>query len=47
MKKDEKLTTIYGTENSQFLITGKKYEVSKSLAETLIKKGQATKTLKK
>lgn len=38
---------VFGTEKAKHLITGKKYSVTEKLAETLIKSGQATKTLKK
>lgn len=37
-------TTIYGTEGSKFLKTGKKYIVHRVQAEKLIAKGAATKT---
>lgn len=43
-KIDDKtvIVTVYGTEKSKYLETGKDYEVTKAHAETLIKKGQAS-----
>ena len=43
---EAKLVTVYGTEKSN-LATGKLYKVTEKLAETLIKKGAASKTAPK
>ena len=40
--KDNTPVTVYGTEKSIYLKTGQAYIVSPDLAQTLIKKGQAT-----
>ena len=39
-----KMVKVVGTEKSKHLETGKVFEVSEQLAETLIKKGHATKS---
>lgn len=39
---EPKMVTVYGTEKSEFMVTGKPYEVSKKLSETLVKNGSAT-----
>lgn len=39
---ETKMVTVYGTEKSEFMKTGKPYEVTDELSKTLVKKGQAT-----
>jgi len=39
---EPKMVTVYGTEKSEFMATGKPYEVTAELSKTLVKKGSAT-----
>jgi hypothetical protein len=44
VKREKEKVTVYGTEKSKSMETGKAYLVSATLAETVVKKGEASKT---
>lgn len=39
---EPKMVTVYGTEKSEYMVTGNPYEVTDVLSKTLIKNGHAT-----
>lgn len=41
-KKDATIISVYGTEKSKYMATGKEYKVTKSHSENLVRTGHAT-----
>ena len=42
VNREKEKVTVYGTEKSVSMKTGQSYMVSKTLADTVVKKGEAT-----